>query len=73
MFLLYELPHTRIIEMNLEEFENSYRRSLEESLIQLQTALLLLAQLQTILVNHGHVLQNLSRTVEEFINQQKTE
>lgn len=37
--------------MNLEKFENNYRHSLEEILTQLQTALLLLAQLQTILVN----------------------
>lgn len=59
--------------MNLEKFENNYRHSLEEILTQLQTALLLLAQLQTILVNHGQALHNLSQTLEEFINQQTTE
>lgn len=59
--------------MNLEEFENYYRETLGESLNELQTAALLAEQLQNRIVVIGRDLQNLGRTVEEFIADQKAE
>ena len=59
--------------MNLQEFETHYRNEIEQSLNQLQTAVLLLAQLQAKILDTGHNLQNLSQTLEEFITQQKVE
>ncbi len=59
--------------MNLEEFEIQCRATLEESLNELQTTVLLVAQLQNRIVIIGQELQNLSQTVEEFIAEQKAE
>ena len=59
--------------MNLEEFETQYRNRLDETLNQLQTAVLLVAQLEVRLTNVGQDLQILSQTVEEFITQQRSE
>lgn len=59
--------------MNLEEFETQYRNTVDRSLNQLQTAVLLLAQLQANINNVGQDLQNLSLTVEEFVTQQRAE
>ena len=59
--------------MNLEEFETQYRNTVDRSLNQLQTAVLLLAQLQANINNVGQDLQNLSQTVEEFVTQQRAE
>lgn len=58
--------------MNLEEFETHYRNTIDQSLNQLQTAVLLLAQLEARITNVGLDLQRLSQTLEEFINDQKT-
>lgn len=59
--------------MNIEEFENNYRRTIDESLNELQTVVLLTAHLQHRITIIGQSLQNLSQTVEEFIAEQKTE
>ena len=59
--------------MNIEEFENNYRRTIDESLNEIQTVVLLTAHLQNRIVSIGQSLQNLSQTVEEFITEQKTE
>lgn len=59
--------------MNLQEFEAEYRNAMDESLNRLQTAILLLAQLESQITSVGRDLQNLSQTVEEFINEQRTE
>ena len=59
--------------MNIEEFENNYRRTIDESLNELQTVVLLTAHLQNRITSIGQSLQNLSQTVEEFIAEQKIE
>jgi Na+/phosphate symporter len=59
--------------MNLEEFESQYRAAIDETLNQLQTATLLLAQAQAKVLEIGSYVQNLSQTVEEFIAEQKSE
>ena len=59
--------------MNLSEFEAQYRNSIDVTLNELQTAVLLVAQLEARLVNIGQDLQKLSLTVEEFIIQQRSE
>ena len=59
--------------MNLQEFETNYRNAIDESLNQLQTAVLLMAQLEAQIMNVGRDLQNLSQTVEEFIAEQRAE
>lgn len=53
--------------MNLEEFESHYRQTLEESLNELQTAVLLVSRLENRITVIGQNLQSLSQTVEEFI------
>ncbi|OKH27260.1 hypothetical protein [Chroogloeocystis siderophila] len=58
--------------MNLEEFETKYRNTIEHSLNQLQTTVLLLAQLEANIASVSKEIQTLSQTVEEFINEQKT-
>lgn len=58
--------------MNIQEFEINYRNGIDETLNQLQTAVLLLAQLEDRITVIGQDLQNLSQTVEEFVTQQQT-
>jgi ferritin-like metal-binding protein YciE len=57
--------------MNLEEFEAQIRDGLEQALNQLQTATLLVAQLETQISETGHSVQNLSRIVESFLSDQR--
>lgn len=57
--------------MNIQEFEIQYRNNIDETLNQLQTAVLLLAQLENRITVIGQNLQNLSQTVEEFITEQQ--
>ena len=57
--------------MNLDEFENQYRRALETNLNRLQTTVLLIAKLETIVSEVGQDLQNLTLTFEEYINEQR--
>ena len=53
--------------MNLQDFESQYRNSMDETLNELQTAMLLLAQAQRKIYEIGNNVQNLSQIVEEFI------
>jgi hypothetical protein len=57
--------------MNLQEFESQYRDAMDETLNQLQTATLLLAQVEAQIAEIGSTVQNLSLRVEEFITQQR--
>lgn len=57
--------------MNLDEFENQYRSALETNLNRLQTAVLLIAKLETIVSEAGQDLQNLTLTFEEYVNEQR--
>lgn len=56
--------------MNLEEFEIQYRDAIDETLNQLQTVVLMLAQLQIRITNVGLNLQDISQTVEAFVTEQ---
>lgn len=59
--------------MNIEEFESRYRNTLDRSLNQLQTTILLLAQLEANIADVSKDLHNLSQTVEEFISTHRAE
>lgn len=59
--------------MNLQDFEIQYREAMAETLNELQTAVLLLAQVQQKISTIGSSVQNLSERVEEFIANQKAE
>ena len=59
--------------MNLQEFETQYREAMDETLNDLQTAVLLLAQAQHKMSEIGSSVQHLSERVEEFIADQKVE
>lgn len=59
--------------MNLQDFESQYRHAMDETLNELQTAMLLLAQAQRRITEIGNNVQNLSQSVEEFIVNQKPE
>ncbi|MDZ8225351.1 MULTISPECIES: hypothetical protein [unclassified Nostoc] len=59
--------------MNLQEFEGQYREAMAETLNDLQTAVLLLAQLQDRISKVGSSVQHISERVEEFIADQKAE
>lgn len=59
--------------MNIDEFETEYRTAIESNLNQLQTAVLLIAQLETIVNNVGQNLQNLTVTFEEYVEQQRAQ
>lgn len=57
--------------MNLEEFEAQTRESVEQTLNQLQTASLLIGQLEIQISETGQSIQALSRSIELFIAQQR--
>ncbi|MBD2771234.1 hypothetical protein [Iningainema tapete] len=59
--------------MSIEEFEMRYRNAMDETLNELQTAVLLFAQVQNQITRIGSSLQTLSHSVEDFISQQKAE
>lgn len=59
--------------MNLQDFETQYRDAVTETLDELQTAVLLLAQLQLKISQIGHSVQHLSQGLEEFVSQHKNE
>ncbi|MCW5314527.1 hypothetical protein GTQ43_12115 [Nostoc sp. KVJ3] len=59
--------------MNLQDFEAQYREAMAETLNELQTAVLLLAQVQNKISKIGNSVQNISEKVEEFIGDQKAE
>lgn len=58
--------------MNLDEFENQYRRDLETNLNRLQTAVLLIAQLEAVVNDVGQDLQHLTLVFEEYVNSQRS-
>ena len=68
-----ELAYIRVIAMNLQDFKTEYRQAIEESLNQLQTAVLLMAQLEAQIAHVGQDLQNLSLRVEQFVTKDKVE
>jgi septal ring factor EnvC (AmiA/AmiB activator) len=57
--------------MNLEEFESQTRDVIEQTLNQLHTASLQVAQLETQIAETGRTVQALSQLVERFIAEQK--
>lgn len=57
--------------MNLEEFESQARLSIEQTLNQLQTATLMVAQLEAQIAEAGRSIQTLSQQIEEFVAQQR--
>ncbi|GAC1467139.1 MAG: hypothetical protein NVS2B14_04950 [Chamaesiphon sp.] len=59
--------------MNLENFETQYSNAMDELLNKLQTVSLLLAQAQDQIMEINHSVQNVSHTVEEYINQNRPE
>ncbi|ACC82339.1 MULTISPECIES: hypothetical protein [Nostoc] len=59
--------------MNLQDFEAQYREAMAETLNELQTAVLLLAQVQNKILTIGTSVQHISQQVEEFIEEQKAE
>lgn len=59
--------------MNLEEFENQYRNAMDDTLNQLQTVILLLAQVESQVMEISSSVQRLSHTVEIYINENKSE
>jgi glycine cleavage system regulatory protein len=59
--------------MNINEFESQYRAAMDETLNELQTAVLLLVQVQRQISQIGNHVHHLSEQVEDFINAQKVE
>ncbi len=59
--------------MNIQEFESNYREAMAEALNELQTAVLMVAQVQRKIAEIGNSVQKMSENVEEFINNQKNE
>ncbi len=59
--------------MNVQEFESQYRDAMSETLDELQSAMLMLAQVQRKISEIGNSVQNLSQSVEDFIQVQKPE
>ena len=59
--------------MNLQDFEAQYREAMAETLNELQTAVLLLAQVQNKISKIGSSVQHISQQVEELIAEQKAE
>ena len=59
--------------MNSQDFESQYRETMNETLNELQSAILLLAQAQRKISIIGSSVQNLSQTVEEYLINQKSE
>lgn len=57
--------------MNLDEFERQYRRALDANLNRLQTAVLLIAQLEATVTEVGRELQDLTTTFEEYVNDRR--
>ncbi len=59
--------------MNSQDFESQYRETMNETLNELQSAILLLAQAQRKISIIGSSVQNLSQSVEEYLIKQKSE
>jgi hypothetical protein len=59
--------------MTLEEFESQTREELEQTLNQLQAATLLIAELTNQISQTGSSVQVLSRSIETFVTQQRSQ
>ncbi|ABA23893.1 conserved hypothetical protein [Trichormus variabilis ATCC 29413] len=59
--------------MNVNDFENYYKDAMAEALNELQSAVLLLEQVQRKIHIIGSSVQNLNENMEEFINKQKAQ
>lgn len=59
--------------MTLEEFESQTREELEQTLNQLQSATLLIAELTTQISQTGRTVQSLSQSIEAFVTQQRSQ
>jgi hypothetical protein len=59
--------------MNIQDFESNYRAAMAETLNELQTAVLLIAQLQRKLDTIGNSVQIMSEKVEEYITNETDE
>ncbi|MEB3215003.1 MAG: hypothetical protein VKN72_01925 [Nostocales cyanobacterium 94392] len=59
--------------MNSQDFESQYRQAMNETLNELQSAILLLAQAQRKISIIGSSVKNLSESVEEYLIKQKPE
>lgn len=57
--------------MNIQDFESHYRDAISQTLNELQTAVLLLAQVQIKINQIGNSVQNLSQSVEDYITENK--
>ncbi len=57
--------------MNLDEFEAQTRDAIEETLNQLQTATLLVSELESKISQTGHAIQALGHLVEMFVAEQR--
>lgn len=59
--------------MNSQDFESQYREAMNETLNELQSAILLLAQAQQKISIIGSSVQNLSESVEEYLINKKSD
>ena len=59
--------------MSYQDFESEYRQAMNDTLNELQSAILLLAQAQRKISIIGSSVQNLSQSVEEYLIKQKSE
>lgn len=59
--------------MTLEEFESQTREELEQTLNQLQSATLLIAELTAQITQTGRTVQSLSQNIETFVTQQRSQ
>ncbi|BAB74426.1 hypothetical protein ACN23B_13670 [Anabaena sp. FACHB-709] len=57
--------------MNVNDFETYYKDAMAEALNELQSAVLLLEQVQRKIYIIGSSVQNLNENMEDFINKQK--
>ncbi len=57
--------------MTLNEFETQYKEAVDIIGNQLQNALLELSRTEAIITQTGETLENLTRNMEEFIQQQR--
>jgi ABC-type transporter Mla subunit MlaD len=57
--------------MDLDELEAQTREAIDQTLNQLQTATLLLAQLEDQIAQAATVVQTLSRSIEQFTTEQR--
>ena len=57
--------------MDLEQLDTQARELIEQALNQLQAATLLAAQLETQIFETGNSVQNLSRTIETFLTDER--